>query len=90
MKGKVDFIVCEEGGGWYIESLDVPADIAVQPDKVMVEWAKADRFSDEPDVVFIGVYWRDEWLDETGLTTQAVISGAYERYSHRKAANAGN
>jgi hypothetical protein len=92
MQGKVDFIVCEEGGGWYIESLDIPAEIAVQPDKVLVEYAKTERFSDEPDVVYVGVYWRDEWLDETGLMPGAVASSAYQRYidSQRKADNARN
>jgi hypothetical protein len=92
MEGKVDFIVCEEGGGWYLESLNVPPEIAVQPDKALVEWAKAERFCDEPDIVYVGVYWRDEWLEETGLTTEAVVSKAYERYSNsqKKVANAGN
>jgi hypothetical protein len=92
MDGKIDFIVCEEGGGWYLESLVVPAEIAVQPDKILVEYAKRERFSDEPDVVYVGVYWRDEVLDETGLTTEAVVSKVYEQYqnSKKKVANAGN
>jgi hypothetical protein len=77
--GKIDFIVCEEGGSWYIESLQVPQEIAVLSNSTLVEWAKSERFADEPDVVFVGVYWRDEVLDETGLTTEAVISNMYQR-----------
>ena len=75
-----------------MESLTVPPEIAVQPDNVLVEWAKAERFCDEPDIVYVGVYWRDEVLDETGLTTEAAVSAAYARYqkSQRKVANAGN
>ncbi len=89
MEGKIDFIVCEEGGAWYLESLSVPQEIAVQPNPVLVEWAKRERFSDEPDVVFIGVYWRDELLDETGLTDAAVVASTYQNMQ-RKVANAGN
>lgn len=79
MEGKIDFIVCEMGGAWYIESLSVPEEIAVQTNPVLVEWAKRERFADDPDVVFIAVYWRDEILDETGLTTDAVVSSTYQK-----------
>lgn len=77
--GKIDFIVCEEGGSWYIESLQVPQEIAVLPNAALVEWAKSERFADEPDVVYVGVYWRDEVLDKTGLTTEAVIANVYQK-----------
>jgi hypothetical protein len=89
MDGKIDFIVCEAGGAWYIESLSVPEEIAVQPNPVLVEWAKRERFADEPDVVFIGVYWRDEILDETGMTNEAIVASTYQKMQ-RKVANAGN
>lgn len=90
MDGKIDFIVCEAGGAWYIESLQIPEEIALQPNPVLVEWAREHRFHDEPDVVFVGVYWRDEVLDETGLTTKAAISEAYQRLQDYKRANVGN
>ncbi len=79
MNGKVDFIVCEEGGGWYIESIQVPLEIAIQSNADLIQYAKETRFNDEPDVVYVGVYWRDQVLDEMGLTTEAAVSLAYER-----------
>jgi hypothetical protein len=89
MDGKIDFIVCEEGGSWYIESLNVPAEIASQTDSTMVQWAKAERFKDEPDVVFVGVYWRDQILDESGLSTETIISN-YNKTLHKGNNNARN
>lgn len=88
--GKIDFIVCEAGGAWYIESLLVPEEIALQPNPILVQWAREYRFFDEPDVVFIGVYWRDEILDETGLTTKAIISESYQKLQDPKRTNARN
>jgi hypothetical protein len=79
MNGKVDFIVCEEGGGWYIESLQIPAEICTQPNANLVQYAKETRFADEPDVVYVGVYWRDQALDEMGLTSEAAVSAVYAR-----------
>lgn len=79
MEGKIDFIVCEEGGSWYLESLQIPQEIATQSNAILVQYAKDNRFHDEPDVVFIGVYWRDQVLDEMGLTTEAAVSSAYQR-----------
>ena len=78
-KGKIDFIVCEAGGAWYIESLQVPQEIAVLPDADLVEFARSGRFQDEHDVIFIGVYWRDEHLDLAGLTTSAAVTSAYKK-----------
>jgi hypothetical protein len=78
MNGKVDFIVCEEGGGWYIESIQIPPEIAIQSNANLVQYAKETRFDDEPDVVYIGVYWRDQVLDEMGLTTEAAVSLTYD------------
>lgn len=88
MKGKIDFIVCEKDGAWYTESIQIPPEIATQPDQVLVDWAKRERFNDEPDIVFIGVYWRDQVLDELGLTTEAAVAAAYSKIN--KVANAGN
>lgn len=79
MAGKVDFIVCEQEGGWYIESLQIPEEIATQSNQALVEYAKENRFSDEPDIVYIGVYWRDQALDEMGLTPDAAVSAIYAR-----------
>jgi len=73
MVGKIDFIVCEEGGSWYIESADVPDDIATKRNSYLVEWAKKEFLKEEPDIVYVGVYWRDEALDEMGITTEKVI-----------------
>jgi len=89
MDGKIDFILCEDGGCWYIESLNVPPEIATQPDHVMVQWAKTEAFKDEPDIVFIGVYWRDNALDESGFTTDSIISHTYKKLAQRNS-NAGN
>ncbi|MFW9878244.1 MAG: hypothetical protein ACFFG0_34620 [Candidatus Thorarchaeota archaeon] len=61
--GKIDFIICEEGGAWYFESLQIPADIAVRPDSELVRYAKENHFKDNLDIIFIGVYWRDDYLD---------------------------
>jgi hypothetical protein len=83
MIGKVDFIVCEEGGSWYIESLQIPVEIAIQPNANLVEYAKKTRFDDEPDVIYVGVYWRDQVLDEMGLTTEAAVSSVYERLQNK-------
>lgn len=73
MVGKIDFIVCEDCGSWYISSVDVPDDIAIKPNSYLVEWAKKEIFKEEPDIIYVGVYWRDEALEEMGITTEKVI-----------------
>jgi len=75
--GKVDFIICEKGGFWYLESYQVPKDIAIQPNQILVDWAKVEKLSDEPDIVYVGVYWRDQLLDDTGITNEAAVNKAY-------------
>ena len=74
MAGKIDFIVCEAGGFWYIESLDVPEEVAAQSNDVLSEWAKKMLIHDEPDVVFVGVYWRDDHnILTSGITQEAAM-----------------
>ena len=80
--GKIDFIVCEEGGSWYIQSLDVPDDIAISPNSHLVEWAKK-ILKEEPGIIYVGVYWRDEVLDEMGLTEEKAIERVYQQESHK-------
>lgn len=79
MKGSIDFIVCEDVGCWYIQPLQVPIEIAKQNNNSLVEWAKINHFNNDPDISYIGVYWRDELLDEAGegITTDAAIAFAY-------------
>lgn len=85
MNGKIDFIVCEDGGSWYIESLNVPQEIALQPDGPLVQWAKSEHFDNDPDVVFVGVYWRDEILDASGISTDKLIHSGYKNIIRGKA-----
>lgn len=83
--GKVDFIICEEGGFWYLESFQVPLDIAVQPNPILVQWAKTEKLSREPDIVYVGVYWRDQIIDDdTGITNEAAVSIAYSKLSYKE------
>ena len=89
MKGKIDFIVCEGSGAWYLESLQVPEEIATQPNAALVEYAKAEKFNNEPDILFVGVYWRDSVADELGLTTEAAVSVAYNKH-YKKVESAAN
>jgi hypothetical protein len=78
MNGKIDFIICEDGGSWYIESKNVPLDVAILPNAELVEWTKKEMF-DCPDIVFVGVYWRDQIVDEFGLTNSETIKMVYQK-----------
>ena len=74
MSGKIDFIVCESGGAWYLASMVVPDEVAVQSNDVLSEWAKRRLIQDEPDIVFVGVYWRDDFSVLTsGITQEAAM-----------------
>jgi hypothetical protein len=74
MVGKIDFIVCEEGGAWYISSLNVPDEIACQSNDVLSSWAKCELIADEPGIVFVGVYWRDDHnIISSGITEEAAM-----------------
>lgn len=78
--GKIDFIICEDGGCWYLESFQVPLEIATQANHVLIHWAKAEKLSDNPDIVYVGVYWRDQLIDdEAGITNEAAINKAYSQ-----------
>ena len=73
MDGKIDFIVCEREGTWYITSFNVPHDIAVSSNPTIVEWAQKTHLCDDPDVIYVGVYWRDLLLDEDSSKTPCNI-----------------
>jgi hypothetical protein len=77
--GKIDFIVCESSGGWYTTSFNVPDEIAVQSNDYLVDWAKHEKFNDEPDIIFVGVYWRDSLIDQCSGITQSSILKKFEK-----------
>jgi hypothetical protein len=82
--GKIDFIVCEEGGGWYITSLKVPIEIAKLDNKFVTEWAKNNHFLNEPGLIFVSVYWRDDAIMEqhSGIMPDAVQKMIYKKNSY--------
>ena len=64
--GRIDLIVCLRNGSWYFDHVTVPTKIAQQDDHKIIEWAKENEAVDGPDVIYIGVYWRDPNIDLLG------------------------
>lgn len=61
MDGKIDFIICEDGGMWFTESHTIPEEIASKPNEEIIKYAKENLLSE--DFFYIGVYWRDPNID---------------------------
>jgi hypothetical protein len=64
--GRIDFILCENNGGWYITSKEVPLSVAAGDNAGLQAWMEEELKKDGEieDICYIGVYWRDPAVDE--------------------------
>ena len=64
--GRIDFILCENSGAWYITSKEVPLNIAAGANEGLQAWMETELKKDGEieDICYIGVYWRDPNVDE--------------------------
>jgi hypothetical protein len=60
---KIDFMICLRDNSWYVESQDVPAEIAARSSEEITAWA-VENFYNRVDIFWVGVYWRDPNIDE--------------------------
>jgi len=55
---KIDFIICESSGVWFMQSHSIPQNIAIKSDIEIVNYGIEKSLFDE-EYFYIGVYWND-------------------------------